>query len=213
MRSSTRPGRAPLLPELELLLAQDAISLWEHTERVLGGQQAPPFWAFCWAGGQALARYLLDHPAQARGKAVLDLAAGGGVVALAAARSGARRVDAVEIDPLAVRAITLNARANDLPVHAHLTDVLGPGPVPADLAEPELVLAGDVFYDRAMSALVQPYLQAHARRGARVLVGDPGRAYLPAAGLRRLAELDVPVPATLEDRDVRRTTIWAYEAG
>ncbi|WP_345132606.1 class I SAM-dependent methyltransferase [Dactylosporangium darangshiense] len=201
--ANTRLAPVPLTPEVLLHLADEAIELWERTETDQGGQMPPPFWAFAWAGGQALARYVLDRPDLLAGRDVLDLAAGSGLVAIAAMKAGAARVTAVEIDALAVTAIGINARANDVEVTARLADILETEP------DADVVLAGDVFYSREMTRRMLDYLRRAAARGATVLVGDPGRAYLPKDHLTLLAEYDVPVPQTLEDTPVKRTTVWS----
>ncbi|MEV8518122.1 50S ribosomal protein L11 methyltransferase [Dactylosporangium sp. NPDC051484] len=201
--ANTRLSPVPLTPEVHLHLADEAIELWERTESDQGGQLPPPFWAFAWAGGQALARYVLDHPALLAGRDVLDLAAGSGLVAIAAMKAGAARVTAVEIDPLAIAAIDVNTQANDVAVTALLGDVLEQEP------DAGVVLAGDVFYSREMTRRMLAYLRRAAGKGATVLVGDPGRAYLPKDHLTLLAEYEVPVPRTLEDAPVKRTTVWA----
>lgn len=202
--ANTRLAAVPLAPEVRLHLADEAIELWQRTEAESGGQQLPPpFWAFAWAGGQALARHVLDHPELVRGRRVLDVAAGSGLVAIAAAKAGAAHVTAVEIDPLAVAAIGVNAAANGVEVVAELADVL-----PGDGGAAEVVLAGDVFYSREMTGQVLAFLRRVTARGAKVLVGDPGRAYLPRQDLSLVAVYDVPVPQTLEDTPVKRTTVW-----
>ncbi|WP_433065765.1 class I SAM-dependent methyltransferase [Dactylosporangium sp. CS-033363] len=200
---NTSLAPVPLAPEVRLRLADEAIELWERTESDQGGQMPPPFWAFAWAGGQALARYVLDHPGLLAGRTVLDLAAGSGLVAIAAMKAGAAHVTAVEIDELAVAAIAINAEANGVAVTPLLADVLEQEPDAA------VVLAGDVFYSREMTRRMLDYLRRAARNGATVLVGDPGRAYLPREHLTLLAEYDVPVPQTLEDTPIKRTTVWA----
>ncbi|MGI5241373.1 class I SAM-dependent methyltransferase [Dactylosporangium sp. CA-139066] len=201
--ANTRLAAVPLTPEVRLHLADEAIELWERTESDQGGQMPPPFWAFAWAGGQALARHILDRPAIVAGRNVLDLAAGSGLVAIAAMRAGAAAATAVEIDALAVAAIGINAEANGVPVTALNKDILETDP------DAEVVLAGDVFYSREMTRRMLAYLQRAAQQGKTVLVGDPGRAYLPTAHLTLLAEYQVPVPQTLEDTPVKRTTVWA----
>jgi predicted nicotinamide N-methyase len=185
-----------------LHLAEEPIELWEHTERERGSQLPPPFWAFAWAGGQALARYVLDHPDLVRDRAVCDLAAGSGLVAIAAARAGASNVTAVEIDPLATDAIRINATANDVCVSVTLGDILD-GAAGADV-----VLAGDVFYSRPMTGRVLPFLQRARAGGARVLVGDPGRAYLPRGLFTEVARYDIPVTQALESTELKLTTVW-----
>jgi predicted nicotinamide N-methyase len=202
VRAHTRPAAPSYLPELTLHLADDAIALWERCEDVAGTQLPPPFWAFAWAGGQAVARYILDNPDLVAGRRVYDLAAGGGVVAIAAARAGAASVVATEIDPTALAALHLNAAANRVTVAGLCADVLD-GPPP----EADVVTAGDVFYSREMATRTLGYLTRAARAGATVLVGDPGRAYLPR-GLTEVAVYPVPTTLALEQADVTETTVW-----
>ena len=192
-----------LVPEISLYQADDPIGLWELNEGEYRSEQPPPFWAFAWAGGQALARYVLDHPSVVHGKRVLDLAAGSGLVAMAAALAGAATVRAVEVDPLAVAAIELNARVNEVSVTAELADILD-GPV----GDAEVILAGDVFYSRAMAERVLGFLRRAAKSGVVVLVGDPQRAFLPSALFTALATMQVPVTQALESADIKATTIW-----
>jgi predicted nicotinamide N-methyase len=194
----------PLVPELRLHCADEAIDLWERTEQESGHEQlAPPFWAFPWAGGQALARHVLDNPEIVAGKRVFDLAAGSGLVAIAASKAGAREVTANDIDPLSAAAITVNAGANDVRVTTEEGDVLD-----GDADGAEVVLAGDVFYDRHMAERVLPFVLRAAARGALVLVGDPQRAHLPRERFTVVATYDVPVPLALESTEIRRTTVW-----
>lgn len=197
--------RAPaFVPEIRLHLADDPIELWTRTEQVLGrGQLPPPFWAFAWAGGLALARYVLDHPELVAGRRVLDLAAGSGLVALAAARAGAAAVTANDIDPVAAVATRLNARANRLAVTASCADLLARSARGVDV-----VLAGDVFYSREMAGRVLDFVDRAHRGSVSVLLGDPGRAYLPRSRLEPLAVYQVPVPETLEDAPVKTATVW-----
>jgi predicted nicotinamide N-methyase len=200
VRAQTRLMPVPLVPELVIQTAAEAIPLWEATEAARGESGlAPPFWGFPWAGGQALARYILDHPQCVAGRRVLDLASGSGLVALAAARAGAASVLANEIDPYAIAAIDLNAAANDLSVATHLGDLLD------SRVDVDVVLAGDVFYSRAMADRVFAFLRAAA---ADVWVGDPGRPYVPRDELVRVGSYDVPVIRDLEDADVKRSTVW-----
>ena len=201
----TRLAPVPFVPEVRLQLAQDAIALWERTESDTGESQPPPFWAFAWAGGQAVARHVLDHPGLVRGKVVLDLASGSGLVAIAAALAGARRVIANDIDPYAVAAITLNARANDVPgtVVPNGEDLLA-GAVSPDV---DVLLAGDVFYSREMSVRMLAFLERAAAHGTDVLAGDPGRAYLPHGRLTEVAGYDVPMVGALENADTKRATV------
>ncbi|MGA3488598.1 class I SAM-dependent methyltransferase [Micromonosporaceae bacterium DT55] len=198
----------PFVPEVRLHQADEPIGLWELTEGEFRSDQPPPFWAFAWAGGQALARYVLDHPEVVRGRRVLDLAAGSGLVAIAAMRAGATSVRAVEVDERAVAAILLNAEANGVPVDAELADLLD-----GDAGDAEVVLAGDVFYSDAMARRMLRFQLRAARAGARVLVGDPGRAFLPRERFRELAVYEVPVPPALESVTVKQTTVWELNPG
>ena len=200
----TTVGVPPYLPEIRLHLAADAFALWERTEQAAGdGRVAdPPFWAFPWAGGQALARHLLDNPELVRGRRVLDVAAGSGIVAIVAAKCGAASVLANEIDPYAAAAITLNAAVNGVAVEVDLRDLLD------EMIEVDVVLAGDVFYSREMAARVLAFLRRGRAGGARVLVGDPGRAYLPREQLIEMASYQVPVVRALEDAEIKCATVW-----
>jgi predicted nicotinamide N-methyase len=193
----------PFVPEVRLHLATDAIELWEQTEAATGDQLPPPFWAFAWAGGQALARYVLDHPYLVASRTVFDLASGSGLVAIAAARAGASRVTANEIDPLAIAAVEANAAANGVAVTALMGDELN-----GDAEGADIIFAGDVFYSRAMTARVLPFLERAAVRGATVLVGDPGRAYLPRERFESVAVYEIPVTRALESTDTKVTTVW-----
>ena len=208
LRSHTRLAAVPFVPEVLLHQADDAITLWERTEEETGTRQPPPFWAFAWAGGQALARYVLDHPGLVAGRTVFDLASGSGLVAIAAAKAGAAAVTANEIDPLAVAAVATNAAANGVAVATSLGDVLA-----GDAAGADVVLAGDVFYSRPMTERVLPFLERAAARGATVLVGDPGRTYLPRDRFEAVASYEVPVPRALEDAEVKTTTVYRPGAG
>jgi predicted nicotinamide N-methyase len=198
--STLRP--VPLVPEVSLHLADDAFSLWEQVERVLGQpDQPPPFWAFAWPGGLALARFLLDHPEHVAGRRVLDLGSGSGLIAVAALLAGASSAHASELDPFATAAIGLNAAANGVCV-AVTGDVLGGAGEGADV-----VLAGDIWYERRLAARAAGLLGRASARGAGVLVGDIGRAFLPRTLMREVASYDVPVIAELEGADVKRVLI------
>jgi predicted nicotinamide N-methyase len=203
VRANTRLRPVPLVPEILLHVADEAVPLWQKTEEELGelGLSAP-FWAFAWAGGQALARYILDNPALVAGKRVLDFASGSGLVAIAAAKSGARAVEACEIDAFAVTAIALNAEANGANVQAILSDLIG-----RDEGW-DVVLAADVCYEREMAARALDWLASLAARGAEVRIGDPGRTYLPKERLERIAEYRVPVTRELEDGEIKNTGVW-----
>lgn len=195
-------AEVPFVPEVRLHLAEDAIVLWARMEAVSGGSLPPPFWASAWAGGQGVARYVLDHPDVVAGRRVLDLASGSGLVAIAAARAGAAAVTANDIDPYAVAAVRLNARINGVTVTTTRGDVLD-----GDGAGADVILAGDVFYSRDMSTRVLGLLERAVARGAAVLVGDPGRAYLPKDRLEVLASYRVPMVGALEDAEIKQTDV------
>jgi predicted nicotinamide N-methyase len=202
-RANTTVGPVPFVPELRLHQAEEPMGLWELTEGEYRSEQPPPFWAFAWAGGQGLARFVLDHPDLVRGRRVLDLASGSGLVAIAAARAGAASVLAVDVDPVAVAVVGLNAEANAVDVAVQQADLLD-----GDAGTAEVVLAGDAFYSRAMTERVTNFLRRAGRAGARVLVGDPDRPFLRREWFRELASYDVPVPEVLEGVRVRHTTVW-----
>lgn len=202
-RANTTVSAVPFVPELRLHQAEEPMGLWELTEGEYRSEQPPPFWAFAWAGGQGLARFVVDHPEVVRGRRVLDLASGSGLVAIAAARSGAASVLAVDVDPVAVAVIALNAEANGVDIAARQADLLD-----GDAGTAEVVLAGDAFYSQAMTERVTNFLRRAGRAGARVLVGDPDRPFLRREWFRELASYDVPVPEVLEGVRVRHTTVW-----
>jgi predicted nicotinamide N-methyase len=207
VRANTSPIAPPLVPELILYLAHEALPLWEKTEEELGTiGLPPPYWAFAWAGGQALARYVLDHADCVAGKRVLDFAAGSGLVAIAAVKAGAASVIASEIDGVACAAITLNAMENGVSIETTGADLIG-----RDDAW-DVVLAGDVFYEKPLADRLVPWLTALARRGARVIVGDPGRTYFPRSGLTLLEIYQVPVTRALEDAEIKKTSVWQFGA-
>ena len=202
VRAHTRPGSPSLVPEVRLQVADDVVALWEALEAgdVDPGSD-PPFWAAAWPGGQALARYVLDHPQVVAGRTVLDLGAGSGLVAVAALRAGAASVLASDIDPFGQAAIRVNAELNGVGPVEVTGDLLDGEPDPAI----EVVLAGDVCYDREMTARVLPFLGRAWLGGAAVYLGDPGRPYVPREGLVEVATFDVP---DTEGPQVRRTTVW-----
>lgn len=203
----TTLGPVPLVPEIQLYQASDPMAAWHTIEERAGRADLdPPFWAVPWAGGQALARYLLDHPEALAGRRVIDVASGSGLVAIAAVKAGAATITAYDIDPLAAAAIAVNAEANGVTVPAVCADVLNDQDLPAPGTD--LVLVADAFYEQDLAAQVLEFLDRSHARGAAVLAGDFGRRYLPRARLVPLASYDVPGLAALEDRDVKRTTIW-----
>ncbi|MBC7136010.1 class I SAM-dependent methyltransferase [Oceanibaculum nanhaiense] len=206
---NTRLGAAPLVPELALYLADAVMPLWEMTEADLERQGVPPpYWAFAWPGGQAVARLILDRPELVKARRVLDLGAGGGIAAIAAMRAGALRATANDIDALALAAIALNAAANGVTVDALGRDLLD------DVARDwDIILAGDLCYEKPMAGRVMGWLRTAASTGTTVLLGDPGRAYAPADGLYKLGDFAVPVSRDLEDRDIRHTAVWQVLPG
>ncbi|MGD1036246.1 MAG: methyltransferase [Roseiarcus sp.] len=207
VRENTRLLAPPLAPNMRLHLADEAVALWLKTEEKLGEiGLPPPFWAFAWAGGQALARYVGDNPELVAGKRALDFASGSGLVAIAAAMAGAARVEASEIDEFARVAIELNARQNDVAVSVLAEDVVG-----ADRGW-DVILAGDVCYQKDMAEAVILWLEGLARRGALVLIGDPRRSYLALDRLECLIEYRVPVTRALEDAEIKRAGVFKFRA-
>jgi predicted nicotinamide N-methyase len=204
VRSNTAIAAPPLVPEIRLHLATEVTPIWQATEESLARfGTPPPFWAFAWAGGQALARYLLDSPETVAGRDVLDVASGSGMVAIAAAMAGANRVTASDIDPFAAAAIALNAALNGVSVSVEPRDLLDRGP-----AGWGVVTAGDVCYEEPMASRMIALLRRIAARGRLALLGDPGRAYLPREGLIERARYVVPVSRELEDREAREGVVW-----
>jgi len=205
IRDNTGVLCPPHVPEVRLRLASEAHDLWLKTEQELEEiGLPPPFWAFAWAGGQGLARHVLDHPGLVAGKRALDFASGSGLVGIAARLAGASAVLAADIDPWSGTAIRLNAELNGVTLDYTGGDMLG-----RDEGW-DVVLAGDVFYDRAFAEAIVPWFSALAARGATVLVGDPGRAYCPRERMEALATYQVPVTRALEDSEVKKTTVWRF---
>jgi predicted nicotinamide N-methyase len=203
----TRLRPVPGVPGIRLHLADEATPVWHATEEALGETGAPiPFWAFAWAGGLAMARYLDEHPEEVRDRDVLDFATGSGLVAIAAARAGAGRVTAADVDPFAEAAFAMNARANGVRIEYLSHDLLGEDP-----PEVDILLAGDTWYEGPLAERVMPWLQAAANRGIRVLVGDPGRRYLPPAGLEKIAAYEVETTTQLEDRAVVTSSVFVVQ--
>jgi predicted nicotinamide N-methyase len=202
--ANTKPLAPPLVPEITLLLAEESLPIWAKTEEELGEINVPPpYWAFAWAGGQALARLILDRPALVAGKRVLDLGAGCGLSAIAAMRAGARCVLAADIDRMALAAIDLNAAANGVAVATTSDDLLA-GPA----SGADVILVGDLFYERALAGRVLAYIEAAAAAGALVLTGDPQRSYFPKQRFEPIAEYRVPVTRDLEDAEIKNTAVW-----
>ena len=201
--AQTTIAHPPLVPEIKLHLATQITPIWEATEADLARMNLPPpYWAFAWPGGQALTRFLLDQPDWVKGKRVLDFAAGSGLSAIGAAMAGAARVEAAEIDDYASAAIALNARTNNVAIHLVNEDLIGSAP------RWEIVLAGDVCYEKPMADRVIAWFRTLAGRGVAILMGDPGRAYLPQNGLVELSRYRVPTTLELEDRQIRETIVW-----
>jgi predicted nicotinamide N-methyase len=208
IRARTAPAPVPLVPELSLWQATELTPLWHATAAELHGWDDSPFWAFPWAGGQALARHLLDHPALVAGRRVVDFASGSGLVAIAAARAGAADVVAVDIDPFCEAAIGLNAELNGVTIPFRAGD-----PLAAPLPDCDVVLAGDVFYERALAADATAWFRALAARGTLVLAGDAARAYAPASGFEEVARHEVPTTVEIEDAPVRRARVLRFLPG
>src|SRR5271166_6272637 len=203
--ANTRLLSPPLIPEIRLRLADEAVPIWKKTEEELGAMGLPPpFWAFAWAGGQALARYVLDNPALVMGRRTLDFASGSGLVAIAAALAGAAPTEASDIDAFAAAAIATNAEDNRVPIVARHEDLIG-----RDEGW-DVVLAGDVAYEKDMALAVTDWLASLARRGATVLVGDPRRTYVALDRLESVVEYRVPVTRELEDSEIKRTGVFRF---
>ena len=203
--ANTRLQPVPHAPEISLRLADEVTPIWRLTEEELGELGLPPpFWAFAWAGGQALARYLLDHPHEVAGRRVLDFATGSGLVGIAARKAGAASVLCADIDPFCAAAVAANAAANGVALDFTAEDLLGAPPPQVDV-----ICAGDVCYEKPMTDQVLAWLAQAKANGARVLIGDPGRTYFPREGLTFLAEYRVPTTRELEDQEVKRSSVWA----
>lgn len=207
IRANTRICTPPHVPQVKLHLADDAVALWQMTEDELERiGLPPPFWAFAWAGGQALARHVLDHPEIVRGKIVLDVASGSGLVGIAAMQAGAAEAHCADIDGFAAYAALLNARLNDVALTATDADPLQDDP------DADVILVGDLFYDRDIATRLLAWLRRQSARGLDILVGDPGRSYLPKDALEQVAEYAVPTTKMLEDAEVKRTGVWRLRA-
>jgi predicted nicotinamide N-methyase len=203
VQAQTAVGTPPLVPEIRLHLASAVTPLWRATEATLASSDVPPpYWAFAWPGGQALARYLLDNPNPVRGRSVLDFAAGSGLAGIAAVLAGAAAVTAADIDPFAGAATALNAAVNGVAI-----DIVGADPIDWPSAW-DVVLAGDVCYEQPMAGRTTAWLRRLAAAGTDVLLGDPGRSYRPADGLVELARYRVPTSLDLETRTECETVVW-----
>ncbi len=208
IRAQTVIATPSLVPEIKLYLATEVTPLWHATEETLEKSQLPPpYWAFAWPGGQAVTRLLLDHPAHVRGRTVLDLGAGCGLVAIAAMKAGAAKATATEIDDFAIAAIILNAVLNEVEVEVATEDVIG-----RENAPWQTILIGDMCYEKPLADRLTVWLRRRVHRGATVLIGDPGRAYLPKDGLREVGRYTIPTSFDLEDRTSRETVIWQLNA-
>jgi predicted nicotinamide N-methyase len=204
IKAETKVKPVPHAEEIRLYLADEAMDLWQKTEEELGEMGLPPpFWAFAWAGGQALARYVLDTPDLVAGKSVTDFACGSGLVGIAALLAGAKSCHAVDIDSFAIEATLLNAGLNGVTLSAEQADITGGNPL-----ETDLFFCGDVFYDKTMTDKVLAFLDRTLDRGTAVLVGDPGRSYLPKKRLELLVTYHVPVVGALEDNEIKKTSVY-----
>ena len=204
IRANTHLLAPPLVPEIVLHLAEESLPIWRRTEEELGAMNVPPpYWAFAWAGGQALARYLLDETAEVAGRRVLDLGAGSGLTAIAAAKAGAVDVIAADIDSVALEAIALNAAANGVVVHVTADDLLAAPPAGFDV-----VIVGDLFYERELADRVLAFVEHAVLQGSAVLIGDPQRSYFPRNRFEKLREYRVPVTHELEDSEFKLTAVW-----
>jgi predicted nicotinamide N-methyase len=208
IRAHTILKSPPIVPEIKLHLAGEVMNLWTETEAQTAARASgatdlpPPYWAFAWPGGQAVARYILDHPEQVAGKTLLDFGSGSGLIAIAAAKAGASPVIAAEIDSLALAAIELNAAANGVFIEPMENDIIGTN------GRWQTILAGDMCYERPLAERLTTWLRALAADGACVLLGDPGRNYFPERGVERLASYEVPTSRDLEDREMRTTSVY-----
>jgi len=208
IRDNSRLQTPPHTPELVLYLADEITPIWRLTEEELGELGLPPpFWAFAWAGGQAIARYILDHPHEVAGKRVLDFATGSGIVAIAAMKAGAASALANDIDAFCETAVEVNAQANGVTVSFTAENLLDNPPPPLDV-----ILAGDICYEKPLATRVLAWLDKAHQAGARVLIGDPRRTYFPKEGLVNLARYEVATTRELEDMEIKKTGVWTFPA-
>lgn len=209
IRRNTALHEPPLVPEVKLHLATEIVPIWQMTEEELEKSGLPPpFWAFAWAGGQALSRYILDNPEIVSGKTVLDFGAGSGLIGIAAAKAGAKSVLSADIDDFAVEAIQINAASNDVKIEATAEDLVG-----VENRGWEVILVGDMCYERPLAERIEVWLRRLAGEGVTVLIGDPGRTYLPKTGLEKTVSYAVMTTRELEDTDVRNTSVWRVLPG
>jgi predicted nicotinamide N-methyase len=208
--ANTKLLRPPLVPEIQLHLAEESMPIWHKTEEELGELNVPPpYWAFAWAGGQALARHVLDNPEMVAGKTVLDIGSGSGLVAIAAKLASAQRVIANDIDAFAIEACKLNAGANAVELEINGDNIMqsADGIAPE---HPDVIFFGDVFYEEDLARNVLSFAKAQQRRGPHILVGDPSRSYFPPERFHRIIEYAVPVTRELEDYEIKRSGVWAF---
>jgi predicted nicotinamide N-methyase len=206
IRDNTELIAPPLVPEIRLRLATEIVPLWRKTEEELEAEGIPPpYWAFAWAGGQALARFLLDHPHEIAKRSVLDVGSGSGLAAIAAAKAGAHRVLASDIDPFALTAMSLNAAANAVQFEMTTDDLIGRE------GNWDVILVADMCYERPLAERLLDWLTECARNGTAVLIGDPRRTYFPQSGVATLATYRVQTTRELEDRDVRQTGVYRLD--
>jgi predicted nicotinamide N-methyase len=204
IRENTALQPVPHAPEISLHVADEITPIWTMTEEALGALGiSPPFWAFAWAGGQAISRYVLDNPELVRGKSVLDFASGSGLCAIAAMKAGAARVLACDVDPFSRAAVAVNAEVNGVHIDSIIADLLDDPPPPFDV-----ILAGDICYERVLAERVLAWLQMAHHAGAKVLIGDPGRTYFPRKSLVQLAQYEVQTTRELEDFEIKKTGVW-----
>lgn len=205
IRENTRLLAPPLVPEILLHLAEESLPIWRKTEEELGEMNVPPpYWAFAWAGGQALARYLLDTPELVAAKRVVDLGTGSGLTAIAAMKAGAAATLAADIDEVSLAATALNAQANGVAVACTSDDLLAAAPS----RDIDVLLVGDLYYERPLAERVTAYVDAATAQGTIVLIGDPGRSYFPRGRYTRVADYRVPVTRELEDAEIKNTAVW-----
>jgi predicted nicotinamide N-methyase len=211
IHANTRLLRPPLVPEVQLHLAEESLPIWRKTEEELGEINVPPpYWAFAWAGGQALARYILDEPQTVVGKSVLDIGSGSGLVAIAAMLAGARQVIANDIDAYAIEACRMNAAANGVTIALRHDDLIGSILNESISQPPEIIFLADVFYEKELATDVLDFATATRACGSRILIGDPRRSFFPEKRFARIASYAVPVTRELEDTEIKNSAVWEF---